>query len=203
MVKLSTLFYYAVTQLIYRTKFSRIGHRTIIYKPLNITEAGSIFIGNKTVIGDYSWLMGNKESGQCTLSIGNGVAIGHFAHIIAKRNVVIEDDVLIADKVYITDCNHNYEDVAQPIIKQGICHIGDVRIGEGSWLGEHVCVLGAKIGKHCVIGANAVVTKDIPDYSVAVGVPARVIKRFDFSKRRWVGVRNEDSVLGVYRNGIK
>ena len=60
-----------------------------------------------------------------------------------------------------------------------------VEIGEGSWLGENVCVLGTHIGKHCVIGANSVVTKDIPDYSVAVGIPAKVIKRFDLESKSW------------------
>ncbi|WP_289818532.1 DapH/DapD/GlmU-related protein, partial [uncultured Duncaniella sp.] len=60
-----------------------------------------------------------------------------------------------------------------------------VRIGEGSWLGVGVSVLGANIGRHCVIGANAVVTKDIPDYCVAAGIPARIIKRYDFDSREW------------------
>lgn len=59
-------------------------------------------------------------------------------------------------------------------------------IGEGSWIGENVCVIGASVGRHCVIGANAVVTKDIPDYSVAVGAPARVIKKYNFNRGAWV-----------------
>ena len=64
--------------------------------------------------------------------------------------------------------------------------IGDrVVVGEGSWLGENVCVMGASIGKHCVIGANAVVTRDVPDYSVAVGCPARVIKRYNPVTQQW------------------
>ena len=60
-----------------------------------------------------------------------------------------------------------------------------MEIGEGTWLGEGVCVIGAKIGKGCVIGANAVVTKDIPDYSVAVGSPAKVIKKYNSDTKRW------------------
>jgi acetyltransferase-like isoleucine patch superfamily enzyme len=63
-------------------------------------------------------------------------------------------------------------------------------IGEGSWLGENVCVIGASIGKHCVIGANSVVTKDIPDYSVAVGIPAKVIKKYNFNKCEWEKIIN-------------
>ena len=71
----------------------------------------------------------------------------------------------------------------QPIIQNGT-----VEIGERSWLGENVCVLGAIIGKHCVIGANSVVTHDIPDYSVAVGAPAKVIRKYDFSSKEWIKV---------------
>ena len=70
----------------------------------------------------------------------------------------------------------------------------DVEIGEGSWLGENVCVLGAIIGRHCVIGANSVVTKDIPDYSIAVGAPAKVIKRYDFTTNSWQKIDTKKSI---------
>lgn len=62
----------------------------------------------------------------------------------------------------------------------------NVHIGDGSWLGTHVVIAGnITIGKHCVIGANSVVTKDIPDYSVAVGIPAKVVKRYNFDTKCW------------------
>ena len=94
--------------------------------------------------------------------------------------------MLIADKVYISDNMHGYEDISLPITRQPIRQCAPVVIGKESWLGENVCVIGASIGKHCVIGANSVVTKSIPDYCIAVGAPARVIKRFDFSNSSWV-----------------
>ena len=80
---------------------------------------------------------------------------------------------------------HQYDNPNVPIILQPIKQISPVRIGEGSWLGENVCVIGANIGKHCVIGANSVVTHDIPDYSIAVGVPAKVIKKYNFETKVW------------------
>lgn len=62
-----------------------------------------------------------------------------------------------------------------------------VVIGDGSWLGKNVVVIGnVSIGKNCVIAANSVVTKDVPDYSIAAGIPARVIKRYDFDRKEWV-----------------
>ena len=99
----------------------------------------------------------------CRLEIGKGTALGNFNHIYVTNSVIIEDKVLTADKVYISDNVHDYSNVNQPIIDQPIKQRGKVRIGEGSWLGENVCVIGASVGKHCVIGANCVVTKDIPD----------------------------------------
>ena len=68
---------------------------------------------------------------------------------------------------------------------QKIKQINHVEIGDGTWIGENVCILGVKIGKNCVIGANSVVTKDIPDYSVVVGSPAVIIKKFNITANRW------------------
>ena len=93
---------------------------------------------------------------------------------------------MIADKVYISDNLHEYTNVCIPIIEQPIIQKKNVSIGSGSWIGENVCIIGATIGKHCVIGANSVVTHDIPDFSVAVGSPAKIIKRYDFSQNKWV-----------------
>ena len=73
-----------------------------------------------------------------------------------------------------------------PIILQPVKFKASVRIGRGSWLGENVSIIGASIGRNCVIGANSVVTKDIPDFSVAVGIPAVVIKHFDVEQQLWV-----------------
>ena len=81
--------------------------------------------------------------------------------------------------MYITDCDHEYRDINVPVIDQGIVQRGQmVSIGEGSYIGINAVIVGnVKIGKHCVIGANSVVTEDAPDYCVAVGSPARVIKK--------------------------
>ena len=120
------------------------------------------------------------------LKIGNNCSIGHYNEIFAVSSIVIEDSVLTADRVYITDNLHGYEDVVTPIKRQPIKVITkEVRIGEGSWIGVNACILGASIGKHCVIGSNAVVTEDIPDYCVAVGMPAKIIKRYDFQQKEW------------------
>ena len=88
------------------------------------------------------------------------------------------EKVLLSPNVYITDCDHEYRDLEVPVIDQGIVQRGQtVSIGDGSYIGINAVIVGnVKIGEHCVIGANSVVTKDVPDYCVAVGSPARVIK---------------------------
>jgi acetyltransferase-like isoleucine patch superfamily enzyme len=91
---------------------------------------------------------------------------------------VIGDDVWTGYDVRIADMNHGYEDVTQPISGQWMAE-APIRIGDGSWLGHHVVVIpGVTIGRHVTVGAGSVVTDDLPDFSVAVGVPARVVKRW-------------------------
>jgi serine/threonine protein kinase len=85
----------------------------------------------------------------------------------------------------LMSCLHSFEDISVPIKDQPIKQLKNVVIGEGCWIGEHVSIIGASIGKHSVVGANSVVTHDIPDYCVAVGSPAYIIKRYNFESRKW------------------
>lgn len=181
--------WYWVLNNYYICKGIKLGKKTRIYRPIRVY--GNIIIGDSTIIKYNSWIEANPLTGEgkAEIRIGNGCAIGHFNEIYATKSIVLEDNVLTADRVYITDNLHGYADINIPIIKHTIKQIGTVRIGEGSWLGVGVAIIGANIGKHCVIGANAVVTHDIPDYSVAVGIPAKVIKRYDFDKKTWINVR--------------
>ena len=173
---------------IYPFQFKQFGGKSRIDNPLLIEGKENIEIANDVFIKSGGWLAclplcGNPSP---TLSIANGCRIGHFCHIYATNRIEIQSSVLLADKIYITDNSHSYNNIEIPILAQPIKQLAPVIIGEGSWIGEHVSILGASIGKHCVIGANSVVTKDIPDYSIAVGVPAKVIKRYDSSMKTWI-----------------
>lgn len=184
---------YLKTHFFYSLFFEHIGRKTLIFTPLQINAPSSLSIGANTVIAQGAWLMGNDSCENVTLEIGNYCQIGHFSHIIAREKVKIEDSVLIADKVYISDCTHLYEDVQVPIYKQEVSVLGHVSIGEGAWIGENVAIMGAKVGKHCIIGANSVVNKDIPDYCVAVGAPAKVIKYYDQERKMWIRGEKRDN----------
>ena len=162
------------------------GSHSFYDSPLRIDGAKNIFIGRKVCIQYKTWLGSTTIcETPSRLVIEDGCTIGHFNHIYSTGSVVIHRNVLTADKVYISDNIHGYEDPSIPIKHQPIIQKKQVEIGEGSWLGENVCVIGASIGTHCIIGANSVVTHDIPDYSVAVGTPAKVIKQYNFETNHW------------------
>jgi acetyltransferase-like isoleucine patch superfamily enzyme len=171
----------------YKIIFKQFGNNSLIISPLKINGAQNISIGHRVVVQYKTWLAAVPHTGEveCNLTIGVGTNIGHFNHIYCTHSIKIGKNVLTADKVYISDNLHGYEDLETPILRQPIVQKPTVEIGDDSWIGENVCIIGACIGRHCVIGANAVVTKDIPDYSVAVGNPARVIKQYNFKTEKW------------------
>ncbi len=175
-------------RLFYRSKFKCFGDKSSILFPLSLDGIENISIGSRVNVAYKTWLAAVPHTGEskCELVIGEGSSIGNFNHIYATKSIVIGKNVWTADKVYISDNLHGYENITMPIIHQPIKQIPTVIIGDGTWLGENVCVIGAKIGKNCVIGANSVVTKNIPDYCVAVGAPAKIIKRYCFEKNEWL-----------------
>lgn len=172
----------------YKTAFKNLGLKSYVQNALHIMGKNNIYIGENVFVAYKSWLAAvpDTNSELCELIIGNGTRIGNFNHIYATKSIRIGNNVLTADKVYISDNLHGYEDVNVPILNQHIKQLSTVEVGDGTWLGENVCVIGAKIGTHCVIGANSVITKDIPDYSVVVGSPGRIIKRYCFEKKEWL-----------------
>lgn len=171
-------------------RFKKLEISSYIDRPLRINGSKNIEIEKNVLINYKTWLAASPltDNNKPILKIKEGAVIGSFNHIYATNKIIIEENVLIADKVYITDNLHCYEDIKVPIKNQKIIQLNQVTIGAGSWLGEHVCVIGANIGKNCVIGANSVVTKNIPDYCVAVGSPAKIIKKYDIDQKKWIVV---------------
>jgi acetyltransferase-like isoleucine patch superfamily enzyme len=165
----------------------------IMWKPTTIFNEQYISIGDDVLIGPGVALSAGMVPGQECLvtpvvTIGDRCLIGRGSGIVGHFSISIGNDVWTGHHVYITDQNHGYEDITIPISKQSQPERA-VSIGDGSWLGHGSVVLpGVTIGRHVVIGANSVVTKDIPDFSVAVGVPAKVIRRFDESRQEWIQV---------------
>ncbi len=164
-------------------RFGAFGRRSVIcFPPNTIMNERYIQIGSETMIGPYVSLSAGMVPGQeCVtnpvVKIGDRCLIGRGSGIVGHLSIEIGNDVWTGHHVYITDQNHGYDDPSLPISQQ-LQPERSVSIGDGSWLGHGTVVLpGAQIGRNVVIGANSVVSGVIPDYSVAVGAPAKVIKR--------------------------
>lgn len=173
--------------------FESFGADSLIMWPYTtIFNENYIRIGSHTLIGKNVALSAGMVPGQQCLTspvvqIGNRCLIGRGSGIVGHLSISIGNDVWTGHHVYITDQNHDYRDVTIPISQQSQPE-RPVVIGDGSWIGHGAVILpGARIGKHVVIGANSVVTGTIPDFSVAVGSPARVIRRYEESTG-WVDV---------------
>jgi len=157
------------------------GPNTVFVRPRSLQNLGNIQTGRDVYVADGALLAAvpHTASERCELVIGNGCKLGAHNHIYATHSVVFEDAVLTAGNVYVSDNTHTYDRIDIPIMDQPVRQLSAVRIGRGSWLGQNVCVIGASIGQGCVVGANSVVLSDLPDFCVAVGAPARIIRQLD------------------------
>lgn len=136
-------------------------------------------LGARSTIEDFATI----NNGVGDVIIGNHTMIGIGSVVIGP--VTIGDDVMLAQNIVISGLNHGYQDVSLPPSKQKeICK--QIIISDRVWIGANsVITAGVTIGKHSVIGAGSVVTKDIPDYCVAVGNPAKVIKKYSVESKSW------------------
>jgi acetyltransferase-like isoleucine patch superfamily enzyme len=183
-------FRFLVFYVLNKRKFKRLEIKSLIMNPLRIDGPEYISLLSGATIQNHAFLYAEKiDEHVPELIIGKGSILGNYNHIAAVRRVVLGDNVLTSDRVYMSDNLHGFENINVPIMHQPVTFKAEVSIGDGSWIGENVCIIGAKIGKNCIIGANAVVISDIPDYSVAVGIPARVIKKYDLKDRIWVKIK--------------
>ena len=145
----------------------------------NISIGDNFLSGERLKLRTFGEWEGVKYTPQ--IKIGNNVNIQTDCHISAINSVVIGDNVLIASFVYISDHSHgtcDYSELFISPIKRRLYSKGDDSIGKNVWIGEKATILpGVTIGEGSIIGANSVVTKNIPPYSIACGIPAKVIKK--------------------------
>jgi carbonic anhydrase/acetyltransferase-like protein (isoleucine patch superfamily) len=159
--------------------FADFGSKTVLMYPIRLKGEERIAIGDCVFIGPGSWLQTLPDAGNksVAMSIGKGSSCAGACVISAVRSVILEDHVLLARNVYISDHIHKYKDLEKPVLAQGLDKIEPVLIKRGAWLGQNVVVCpGVTIGVGSVVGANSVVVKSIPDHCVAAGAPARVLK---------------------------
>jgi acetyltransferase-like isoleucine patch superfamily enzyme len=158
---------------------SRIGRTRLDVLPFNKFELGS-----KSTIEDFSTI----NNGVGDVFIGDNTLIGMGNVIIGP--VTIGNNVIFAQNIVASGLNHEYRDVNTPISLQKTI-VSQIIVEDDCWIAANsVITAGVTIGKHSVIAAGAVVTKNVPPYSVAAGNPARVIKQYDFTANEWITVKN-------------
>lgn len=177
-----------------------VGKNATFLGKVHIKNGEYIRIGENTSVGYKSWLavfpeyngykcpVSNKQYG---IYIGDRVKITQRLKIYCADSVYIDDDALIASEVFIADYNHGMnatEDYSfQPLKTES------VYIGKGTWIGEKVCILpGVHIGEKSIIAAGSIVTHDVPDYVIAAGNPAKIIKKWDWENNEWIKVEVDE-----------
>lgn len=166
--------------------------RWFIDPSCDIRGVGKMKFGAGVVVQKDCWIniAFDNPNSAVMIEIGEGSNIGRRCTISAANRIVLGKNVLLGPNVFISDHGHEYRHVAVPVLNQDITtHRDEIHIGDETWIGTNAVLVGnVKIGKHCVVGANAVVTRDLPDYCVAVGNPARIAKLYDPESGTWAKV---------------
>ena len=203
-VKLGKLLLEADSEIASATlpKFGSAPRNLTIDLPRKIINPERIFVGNDVMLGPGSFLYAltrypgksmapnygnwNLQQFDSRIIIGNRVTATGYLQIASQREVKIEDDVMFASNVFINDALHGYEVGNVPYKYQKLWKIKPIVIEKGSWIGQNVVILpGVTIGEYSIVGANSVVTRTIPKWSIAFGVPATVRKTWNEAEAKW------------------
>ena len=169
--------------------FKSIGKGSLINKPMLISGKKYFVFGKNVFFRDGAriecidnWL---DASFKPNLTIGDNTSFEQFAHITSAGNIIIGKNCTFIARTMITNISHEYASIEEDVLKQPIT-VKDVKIGDNCFIGMDVKIFpGVTIGNNVIVGANSIVMHDIPDYSVAVGVPAKVIKKYNFETKKW------------------
>jgi len=149
---------------------------------LEALRDGRLEVGEGTLFEPQVWL---TAPGEARIRIGAGTFLNIGVMVAAHELVEIGDHCMFANGCFVTDAAHRFDDPGRPVTWQGFTAKGPTRIGDNVWCAANVVVTsGVTIGERCVIGANSVVTRDLPPYSIAAGAPAAIVKQVDYSGER-------------------
>lgn len=176
---------FRVRRAILARQLGSLGEYSMIMSPDLITGGKNIYIDRRVQIWPHARIECVTHSSRSgTLRIGEATKIQMYFHCAAADSILIGRDVLIAGRVYITDHDH-----AWPRSKSELV-VAPVDIGDNCWLGEGCAILkGVRLGKDCIVGTNAVVTRSAPAGSMLIGAPARIVKRLDPTSGQWRNVK--------------
>ncbi len=147
----------------------------------NVLEAlrqGRLEVGQHALFEPGVWI---TAPGLARVRIGAGTFLNQGVMVASAELVEIGDHCMFANGCFISDAAHRFDDPHRPVTWQGFTSKGPTRVGDNVWCGAHVVITsGVTIGERCVIGANSVVTKDIPPFSIAAGSPAKVLRTIEY-----------------------
>jgi len=145
---------------------------------LEMFRDGRLEVGEHTLFEPGVWLTAPPPA---RIVIGSGCFLNLNVMVAAHELVEIGDHCMFANGCFVTDANHRFDEPDTPVPYQGFDSKGPTRIGDNCWFGAHVVVTsGVTIGRRCVVGANSVVVGDLPDHSIAAGVPAKVLRTIEY-----------------------
>jgi lipopolysaccharide O-acetyltransferase len=182
-----------VKALLYHPRGVTFGERSSIRRPYSISGRTHVKLGARTAILGGSHIQAITQyagiSYHPCIEIGDDVYIGSNAYFTAIHGISIGDGSVLSEQVYITDEFHGMDPQAGLIMKQPLTSKGPVIIGRACFLGFRASVMpGVILGDHCIVGANATVTRSFPAYSMIGGSPARLLKQYSTETGTWLSV---------------
>ena len=169
--------------LVYKFFFGSLKLPSYIGNPIYIGKCKKIFIGRYVRI--FPHVRMEVVDDNSSITIKDNVSIAQNFHITSGGNLIIGESTVIAENVMITNIDHEYQEIGKPILDQSYI-IKETEIGMNCFIGFGAVIqAGTILGKHCVVGANSVVRGHYPDYSVIVGAPSRIVKRFNEETNKW------------------
>ncbi len=149
---------------------------------LDMLREGRLELGEHVLFEPNVWLTAEAPG---RIRIGTGTFLNMGVQVAAKELVEIGAHCMFANGCFVTDADHRFDDPDKPVPWQGFTSKGPTRIGDNVWCGANVVIVsGVTVGERCVVGANSVVTRDLPPFSIAAGVPAKVIKKVEYPGRQ-------------------
>ncbi|MEA2146207.1 MAG: hypothetical protein QOG59_1794, partial [Solirubrobacteraceae bacterium] len=147
---------------------------------LEMLRDGRLELGEGTLFEPGVWITAPAPA---RIRIGAGTFLNLGVMVAAAELVEIGDHCMFANGCFVTDASHRFDDPDTPVTWQGFTSKGPTRVGNNVWCGAHVVITsGVTIGERCVIGANSVVTTDLPPFSIAAGAPARVLRTIEYHR---------------------
>jgi len=184
---------WTIRALVYKPFFGMFGFPSYIGKPIILSNTRKFFIGKRVRIFPFSRMEVVDE--KSSIVFEDNISIGQYFHIISKGKLVIGQNTTISANVLITNIDHEYQEIDKHILNQPLI-TKHTQIGENCFIGYGAVIqAGTILGKQCIVGANAVVRGHFPDYSVIVGIPAKIIKRYDPKLKLWRKTNNKGEFI--------